>query len=938
VDDSSRRGNQQSTGGQPVGDNPLRQQTAAAGPQLPRHGQQFQQAPMSRSFDAIKEDPDMSDSEMLKTRTLDQLRKHLSGHARLRLSISTQDLVGKSHEELVLLLIQLRRSQAKLEEIRIWLHEKLKHRRADEKDYKIQRENSLGQLDESLEQSHRYFMELQKEANELDKQIESTQPLINLLDNIITMGSLYGGDHLLYASQYKKHQLPPGQPTSTKNMVEFSRRHQEEQLAEKQKQSMRQLTDDEISLDERLQQLYRLDRVVQERSFNVTSLQEDKAVLERSMDEVQRSEETARDSYTRERLAQRRQIVEQELSRVRQQLADASKLLEEANTENAKVEQEVIMLRNKVYGISQTASSNNPSHAAAGVGGPSQAVLRMEHELSQVRTMMQGLSSQGNSLSETMRSLKPSPPKPPHTPSASTRGTYFETDLDQSITRDIATYSKSSGNAFPSSGPLPSRTAPPQDHGWVGVPDWSSERPAVQDSRPRLTQNHEYHGSRDNNNNNNNNSNGRIKVSGGTISGGRFPAYRAGAGQYQGLLAGPVQPLSAGPSSRPGDGDPRLANVLRRTGSQEELSQSNRTNVDNTGMRTGYYAGPGLNMSTSRPEMMSRDDDYTMRSINHDQGASELRRAKSMPRVPKDEPDNQQANRPYPAPRKESFHRPNEPSSAVQRLFPQYPGTSATGNIPAGYSPTAAPRYVSSAMLGTASAVAVTTTQPLHSRSGYDSPNEPRRDEQLSNFSRWRNMTVSSSHPSALEAQRMTKQRAFAAGSAPVKTRSVDDLVKAELAKTMEFDDATIDRELQRPQLVNIPDRYDPESTDEEEFLTEEERQMRWEKKEKYKKMLAAHSLQDFTAAELPAHDAPVHRLVDDEMRRREQLLDIKQRLAQEVTQRSKDAAMRRRSNPNLPAEGFTATVTSSPGRFVPAHPMDRSATTELIGYVPLTT
>ena len=62
----------------------------------------------------------------------------------------------------------------------------------------------MHRLDESLEQGHQYYLELQKEATELDKQIETTQPLINLLDNIVTMGSLYGADRLLYASQYKK--------------------------------------------------------------------------------------------------------------------------------------------------------------------------------------------------------------------------------------------------------------------------------------------------------------------------------------------------------------------------------------------------------------------------------------------------------------------------------------------------------------------------------------------------------------------------------------------------------------------------------------------------------------------------------------------------------------------------------------------------------------
>jgi len=68
----------------------------------------------------------------------------------------------------------------------------------------IRRQSSVGRLAESVEQRHEYFSELQSHVNELHKQIEVTQPLINLLDNMVTMSSLYGADNLLYAAEYKK--------------------------------------------------------------------------------------------------------------------------------------------------------------------------------------------------------------------------------------------------------------------------------------------------------------------------------------------------------------------------------------------------------------------------------------------------------------------------------------------------------------------------------------------------------------------------------------------------------------------------------------------------------------------------------------------------------------------------------------------------------------
>ena len=38
----------------------------------------------------------------------------------------------------------------------------------------------------------------------LTQQLEVSKPLVNLLDNMVRMGSLYGGDNLMLASQYKQ--------------------------------------------------------------------------------------------------------------------------------------------------------------------------------------------------------------------------------------------------------------------------------------------------------------------------------------------------------------------------------------------------------------------------------------------------------------------------------------------------------------------------------------------------------------------------------------------------------------------------------------------------------------------------------------------------------------------------------------------------------------
>ncbi|ESO01783.1 hypothetical protein HELRODRAFT_160945 [Helobdella robusta] len=58
--------------------------------------QQSDWTPLKYNIDAIKEDPDMLDTEVLTSRNLQDLQRKLASHTRLRLSISVQDLMGRS--------------------------------------------------------------------------------------------------------------------------------------------------------------------------------------------------------------------------------------------------------------------------------------------------------------------------------------------------------------------------------------------------------------------------------------------------------------------------------------------------------------------------------------------------------------------------------------------------------------------------------------------------------------------------------------------------------------------------------------------------------------------------------------------------------------------------------------------------------------------------
>ncbi|XP_077517963.1 uncharacterized protein LOC144128437 isoform X2 [Amblyomma americanum] len=106
---------------------------------------------------------------------------HPSSVVSLSHSISAGDLLGKSHEELVLLLIQLRRSQSNLLSCQ------------------LQCKEEMHELKQSLVQSGtqssaadvQRLVGLQRSLNELTRNLDLTQPLISLVENMVKLGSLY---------------------------------------------------------------------------------------------------------------------------------------------------------------------------------------------------------------------------------------------------------------------------------------------------------------------------------------------------------------------------------------------------------------------------------------------------------------------------------------------------------------------------------------------------------------------------------------------------------------------------------------------------------------------------------------------------------------------------------------------------------------------------
>lgn len=99
--------------------------------------------------------------------------------------MSAQDLLSKSHEELVLLLIHLRRQGATLSEA-------IDGSRAELENITNTIVTSSDEKDSTID-NKRILDDLHLHVKELEERRAKIQPIINLVDNMVKLGSLYRG-------------------------------------------------------------------------------------------------------------------------------------------------------------------------------------------------------------------------------------------------------------------------------------------------------------------------------------------------------------------------------------------------------------------------------------------------------------------------------------------------------------------------------------------------------------------------------------------------------------------------------------------------------------------------------------------------------------------------------------------------------------------------
>ncbi|XP_076115440.1 uncharacterized protein LOC143083100 isoform X5 [Mytilus galloprovincialis] len=797
----------------------------------------------------VKEYPDMPDSDIIETREIPDLHAKypaLSG-TRLRMSISAADLVGKTHDELVLLLIQLRREFTALEKVRNYYREQVQKKRSAEIAYRKMQQDSHQPIDPRLEGQHNEYVEMKYQGEECDKKLEVYRPIVNLVHNMVNMGSLYGGDNLMLASQYRKHLLSPEQMSPPKKMIEFSRKHQEDTIVHNMKEEVDHLKRDQVDLEEKLERLYELDRLLQEQSYKVTAFQEDKDLLEKALQGLLRQQDMVQDSsHELHHLIKQQRTVEKELSRVLYHLAQASKELEETTAENNKVEHEVALLRSKVHG--ELARSKS---APSLVNENMRKKMTMEKDLAKVKNIMAGLSEEGQRLSEAINTLKRSSSggalnlvngeldKPRKREKS---GTYMETDLDTTESKDL-----SQVKAILSQRSL---TSVPDDMN-INVETAISPK-AVDFIESQASAPLESMGF--------NQEEGPWDISDADENTKRF----------YGIL----------PKERP---KTLTVRDVKRQSEQRREREKIRKEIDDLDSED-----PSWTSSTVSPKQEYQPIYENLPPANNAPKAwSSVNLGGSSSNNSSTTGSRRHSNLHLIAPRPFVRTYPS-PTAESAEILP-----SKSFNFSSGLS------FNDSGVVKATRVI----VQPDDDSQTATSPLSPSRSQpivkgwspvktNLFNVKRTpkgRYMTISSSEPVKMETSLLQPASLHSVAGDLMTNNNLDmvpDIVKSSTTKVDQMDDTSFEREvLAFPNKVLIPERYMPES--DEESFTEEEKYRRQEKSDRLKKILTQQSIHSLSQPDVSN--------VAQEKVRRAQLLTMNQELARQVTKKSREAAAARR-------------------------------------------
>ncbi|XP_052798623.1 uncharacterized protein LOC128230418 isoform X3 [Mya arenaria] len=884
----------------------------------------------------VKEEPDMPDSQVLQTDL--PKRNFLLDGPRLRMSISATDLLGKTHDELVLLLIQLRRDKADLTEQRDSIRKINEQNRPAEFYYRKMLEEGRA-MDGEKEAQHRQYQDTKHKLEDVEKKLEVYKPLVNLVCNMVTMGSLYGGDNFMLATEYRKHLLSPEQYSPPKKMLEFSRRNQEEQIVKGIEEDVRHLTEEQADLEskeleEKLERLYSLDRVMQDQSFQVTSLKEDREMLEKALGGLlKKQDQHCTNPRELDVLIQQQKTIERELSRVLQQLAEASKELEETTAENNKLEHEVALLRSKVHG-NVSRSKSAPALSSESL----RTKMKMEKDLARVKNIMAGLSQEGARLQEMISTLKK--PRPGEPGIASSQGqdqqdsgrqqgregsTYFETDLDSGESKDLGQVTALLAS-FPRAGQSPGISSPPSSVE-QGTSAFRTVSPSSRDVERT------FHAS--------------------PVQASPVHASPVRASPVQATIQAATQQqletnveMDGSPNQWDiGDADDntkRFFGLIPKNLPKQQTVRDVKRNAearkkkedDPPPLRVGVipsdYSDSVNHVYENLPQQKTAPADDTEEkkpwapSVNTDvanPSGTQRRRSNLHLMTPKPFSLN---SKPTP------FTSVYTSFSTASQILPQTDAPLLNHNTQlsqsqpsfetmnfeksqsnATYKPTEPikmqhtnktppPPPVRDSSRYRTSEVNPQSFQDLFAKSPTNRNFDPpvpsilKKGKNNRALNKGRYMTISSSEPVKLEKSSPQSPKLHSQAGDLISSMDVPDIVKSSRARDEQIDERTIEREiLYFPEKVTIPERYMPDSDDES--VTEDEKAARREKADKIKRILTQQSVHSLSQPDVSKVAGEVHERVEREKEKRALLLGINQELAEQVKRKSLQYAAERR-------------------------------------------
>jgi len=160
---------------------------------------------------------------------------------------------------------------------------------------------------------------------------------VNLVDNMVKLGSLYRTPN-----DHNSH-------LHVQNRLEFNQRIQERRLLAEERRDWNRLNPNYIQLQEKVQQLYQLDHLIQEESTTLQTLQQNKEEIERALMNLKHKLNKNYNNPIEVENAKKQQVLlENKLSQIHLMLAQNSKKLEKTVAGNARLEQELLVLRQKL--------------------------------------------------------------------------------------------------------------------------------------------------------------------------------------------------------------------------------------------------------------------------------------------------------------------------------------------------------------------------------------------------------------------------------------------------------------------------------------------------------------------------------------------------------------------------------------------------------------